>query len=204
MKTKIIHKKIKHNVRSIILLLFCSGYYANCSAQLIIADSLQIAKFYNGSIADNYIVKDTVNGREIIHYVVLYTPYDRHGEITKIEKIKPKMVIGTWVFDTIMPRKTIHPYKLVFDKKYNYLQYDSVSVWDTISGKDVRVERILKGKWKIDNDTLYRSITSCVTGCNSSWEIHTGGWSGDVFYNSKIYLTEGIAVLSARRYRRKD
>lgn len=189
-------------MRNLLVFIFYFVCNVNCSAQLVIADSSQIAKFYSGIIDDNYIVKDTVNGIETTHYVVLYTPYHRYGEITKIDNLKSKMVIGTWIFDTIMPRKTNYPYKLIFDKNHNYFQYDSVSVWDTINDKSVRVERILEGSWKINNDTLYRSITSCTTGCKSSWEMLTGGWSGDILFNNKIYMAEGEVILSARRYRR--
>ena len=198
------YKTTIHMTRIIIVFLFCFVYHANCTAQLIIADSSQIAKFYNGSIDEDGRVTDTVNGKIFINYYYLITPYHRYGDITKIQKIKPKMVIGTWLFDTIMPRKTIYPYKLVFDRKHNYLQYDSVSVRDTITDKYVKVERILKGIWKINNDTLYRNVTGCVEGCKSFWLHDADGWNGDIFYNNKIYLSEGAVIFSARRYRRKE
>jgi len=191
--------ELKHKFYILLILLsFCQ----QASAQLIIADSLQLVKYYNGTLDDQYLVKDTIDGKPDWHYVILYTPYHRYEIINKIDKLNPKMIVGTWEFDTIMPRHATEAHKLIFEKNHVFMAYDSVAVWDSVADKSVEVETILKGTWKISNDTLYTSITDCIAGCKSSWEIHTGDWLNFVLYKEKMYMCNEEYFL--KRYRRKN
>jgi hypothetical protein len=147
-------------------------------------------------------VRDTVDGKIREKYIQLETPYDHISKVDKIQKINDQFVVGTWKLDTINPIWEV--YELKFKKNHDFFKYDSVTILDKTKDKEIRAESILNGKWKIQNDTLYTSITGCVTCENNSWKKHVGGWSSYVILQNKIYRTtaEDKTIFTTRRYKK--
>ena len=178
------------------------------SSQVVIADSLQTFQYYHGKLDNPYRVRDTVDGKIRDTYIQFITPYDYTAEVGKIERINDKQVVGIWILDTVNPKW--EAYKLNYKKNHDFLVYDSANIFDKIKDKEIRVERILKGRWKIQNDTLYTNITGCITCEGVSWKVDVGEKSEFVCLQNKIYKTIEIyktteydrLIFTTRRYKK--
>jgi hypothetical protein len=113
--------------RLLIIFSICLlGNNKYCSAQVVIADSLQIYQYYHGLLDNPHRVRDTVDGKIREKYIQLETPYDHISKVDKIQKINDQFVVGTWKLDTINPIWEV--YELKFKKNHDFFKYDSVTI----------------------------------------------------------------------------
>lgn len=187
-------------LRPLLLAFLLSGSRL-CLAQ-VVSDSALSYKYYHGLMGDSYTLTDTAGGTIHTNYFFLSTPYQRIQKIIHISKLRDKAICGTWLADTTLPSWAMH--KMRFEKDHTWYRYDSVGTENDRSGKKTFSERIVKGNWELRHDTLFTSITACVTCNETSWRIDVGGASGFVRVKRLLYLVgnDEQFIYSTRRYRK--